>query len=121
MEYLQAMWDGPGHLRYFLQPAVAILLALRDGRADARLGKEPYVVSIFHERAALGSKLRRLVQRLTVPLCVAIGVDLVLQEIIRGHVRPLFSAYFAALFVVVPYVLVRALTNRAARHRSAHA
>ena len=115
MDYLQAMWDGPGHLRYFLQPAVAILLALRDGRQDARMGRAPYLLSIFQERSRLGAKLRGLVQQLTLPLVLAIGLDMVLQAVIRGHIRPLFSVAFAVVFVVLPYVVIRALTNRVTR------
>ncbi len=117
MEYLQAMWDGPGHLRFIIQPMVAMLLAARDGRADADAGASPYIVSIFQERAHPGTKLRELVQRLTLPLCLAFGIDLVLQAVIRGQVRPLYSVAFACVFVVLPYAVVRALTNRAVSPR----
>ncbi len=34
---------GPMTFRFILQPAMAIIAALRDGFSDARLGRRPYV------------------------------------------------------------------------------
>jgi hypothetical protein len=115
MEYIHEMWDGPGHLRFYLQPLLALLLALRDGAGDARAGRQPYLLSIIRARADRGTKLKQLLQTLSKPLAIAVVMDLIFQFIIRGTVRPLYSVIYASLFVALPYVVVRALTNRVVR------
>ncbi len=50
---LPARFTGPGRFRFILQPAVAILLGLRGGLADARAGRPPYLEDVLtHERSA---------------------------------------------------------------------
>ena len=39
---------GPMTFRFILQPAMAIIAALRDGIHDARLGRRPYVWALIH-------------------------------------------------------------------------
>src|ERR1700677_5246133 len=47
---------GPMTFRFILQPAMAIIAALRDGVHDARTGHRPYVWALIH--AARGSEGR---------------------------------------------------------------
>ena len=42
-----ARLDGPLHFRIILQPAMAIVCAIRDGLKDAGEGRRPYVYSLF--------------------------------------------------------------------------
>jgi hypothetical protein len=122
--FVQSMWNGPGHFRFYLQPLLALALGLRDGVADARAGRPPYGLFIA---AGQGPPLHRLAQvakQLAVPLVVAIAMDWVFQLIIRGRVHPLVSVVYAAVFVAFPYVLSRGVTNRTARrlvHGPTHA
>ena len=39
---------GPLAIRFYLQPLMATALAIRDGVADARLGKPPYLLDPLH-------------------------------------------------------------------------
>jgi hypothetical protein len=48
---LQAMLSGPGHMRFLIQPLVAVLLGLRDGKLDVEAGKPPFALSLW---ASLG-------------------------------------------------------------------
>jgi hypothetical protein len=42
---------GPGRFRFILQPAIATLLGIRSGLADARAGRPPYLYGVlFHRR-----------------------------------------------------------------------
>jgi hypothetical protein len=41
--HLLARLSGPGAFRFVLQPLVAVLLGIRDGRADAKAGRPPYL------------------------------------------------------------------------------
>ena len=42
--------SGAGRLRFLIQPAIAILLGVRDGRGDARAGRAPYLWSLVFEQ-----------------------------------------------------------------------
>jgi hypothetical protein len=42
-EDLWARLLGPGRLRFILQPTAAILLGVRDGKRDARIGRPPFL------------------------------------------------------------------------------
>ena len=41
MDYILELITGPGTLRFVIQPVLAILLGIRDGRNDAKAGKTP--------------------------------------------------------------------------------
>ena len=43
MDYIVALISGPGNLRFVVQPLIAILLAIRDGRNDAKAGTPAYL------------------------------------------------------------------------------
>ena len=44
--------------RFFLQPTMAILFAIRDGIKDARTGRSPYVWTILHKPEERRARLR---------------------------------------------------------------
>src|SRR5215510_16070968 len=48
---------GPGRFRFVLQPAVAILLGIRDGLLDARAGRPPYLYSLLFHQSQRGEQL----------------------------------------------------------------
>src|SRR5262252_3042621 len=49
LEDLPKRLTGPGRFRFILQPTFAIILGIRAGKADARLGRPPYLYSlVFH-------------------------------------------------------------------------
>jgi hypothetical protein len=105
-EYIDKMTSGPGTFRFLIQPLLAILLGIRDGRLDSHAGHPP----IFRAgRGELGAALRRIV----VPLCLAAGMSLLYQYLIMRQVR-LWPALLLAVFIVaLPYLLARALAQRA--------
>jgi hypothetical protein len=109
------MWGGPGHFRFYFQPLVAIFLGLREGIADARAGRKPFGLYLFERRASFTHRFVGLVKHLAVPLAVAVAVSWVFQVIITGRIHPLASLLYATVFVALPYVVSRALSNRATR------
>lgn len=119
-EFIEAMWGGPGHFRFFLQPLLAIALGLKDGLGDAKAHREPYIHFLFHGARHPGSRILDLIKRLALPLAIAVVMGVILQWVIRGSVHPAAAIVYAALFVAFPYVLTRALSNRAFRHRMKH-
>jgi len=116
-EWLEAMLGGPGRLRFVVQPLVAILLGIRDGRRDARAGKPPYVFAVLAVRELRREQLASGVEALTKPLIVAILVDMVVQYLIFRSVRLWSALLVGALLVALPYAATRALTNRIVRRR----
>jgi hypothetical protein len=114
-DFIREMWGGPGHLRFFLQPLLAIILGIRDGVADARLERPPYILALATDRALRGKRVREMLKRLTVPLVLGIGLSVVFQLIIRDAVHPAAAVGYGIIFVAMPYMLARALSNRASR------
>lgn len=45
---------GAMHFRIYVQPAMAVIFAILDGRRDALEGRVPYFWSLFHRAVAPG-------------------------------------------------------------------
>ena len=113
-EFLRQMWDGPGHFRFYLQPAMAIALAIRDGVHDAKLGRPPYLFWLVHDPGPLSDRLTAMVKHLAVPMALALSMSFIFQVIIQGRLYPLAAAVYAVALILTPYVVVRAVANRLA-------
>jgi len=117
-EGIEEMVSGPGRLRFVVQPIVAILLGIRDGRRDAADGRPAYFFSIL-----TGSQPRRdaTAEGLAVlarPLAVAILIDMVLQYFIFSSVRIWHAVVVGAVLIALPYVTARGFSNRLRKHRA---
>lgn len=105
LEYAQRMLGGPGAFRVLVQPAIALLLGILDGRADSHAGRAPALSQA--PRAG-----RSVPERIVVPLLLAMGLSLLFQFVILGKARLWAALAFAMLFVALPYVLARGLARR---------
>lgn len=112
---LHAMLQGPGRLRFIIQPLVAILLGLRDGKVDLQMGNPPFLWALITsgDRKQLGA---RAFKQIAVPLALAIAMDGIFQYVIFKAVSPLSALLVGALLIALPYSISRALTNRTLRH-----
>lgn len=113
-EYFSEMWNGPGRLRFFLQPVLAILLGIRDGVRDAKDGRPPYVWSVL-TGTDRKQQLKHGLKQIAVPWAVGFGLSLVFQYVIRRVVHVGIAALFGAVFIAIPYMAARALSNRVYR------
>jgi hypothetical protein len=86
---------GPGRMRFLLQPAMAIALGLRDGRADAKAGRG------FRVLPALANLL-----------LMAILLDVIFQWAILGAAYPFAALVVGPVLITIPYVLSRRLARR---------
>jgi hypothetical protein len=106
---------GPGRFRFLLQPTVAILLGIRDGRQDARAGRPPYLLSLVvggpDRREQMRSGFRSVVNL----LLMGILLDSVFQWLILGASYPGAALVVGPVLITAPYGVARALANRAAR------
>jgi hypothetical protein len=113
------MLAGPGTFRGFVQPAIAIALGILHGLRDYRAGRPPYLLELYQARHDRARRLREGLRDVLLPFCVAVGVSMILQQIIRSRIILAFALAYATLFVAVPYFVARALTNRIARRSRA--
>src|SRR5436190_22861710 len=74
--------DGPLHFRFFLQPAMAIFFAVRDGLRDARSGQPAYFWSLFTDAAHRGERLRNGWKSISKIFFIALILDAIYQAIV---------------------------------------
>jgi hypothetical protein len=118
-EFLIRTWDelvgrdsGPLHFRLVLQPIVAAVLAIRAGVRDARQDRPAFfwaIVRQSHRPPLLLAELWKDIGRL---FLIAIALDLVYQRIVLQTIRPGQSLFVATVLAILPYVLIRGLSNR---------
>ena len=108
--------SGPLTLRLFLQPAVAIILAVRDGLKDAREGRPPHFLRMISGPPE--ARRRRIRETRTAVLKVfvmAVVLDCVYQWLVFRWVYPVEAMFTAVILAIVPYLLLRGVINRLAR------
>jgi hypothetical protein len=107
--------SGPFAFRFFLQPTVAMLYAIRDGVKDARAGRPAYFWSLLTEG---GHRRERLHEGwAAVARVIGLGalIDLIYQIMVFRRVYPLQLVVIVLLLAFVPYLLLRGPVNRIAR------
>lgn len=113
--------SGPLHARLFLQPTIAVVLAIRAGLRDARSGNPAFLWGIT---AGSSTERRPLIQSawqdLAKMLVVAVAIDVVYTLVMLHAIRPVQTLIVVVALAVVPYTVARGLTNRVMR-RSGHA
>jgi hypothetical protein len=115
-EDLPKRLTGPGRFRFVVQPAVAILLGIRDGLLDARAGRAPYLYSLlFYQRRR--ELLRSGFNTIVNLMLMGILLDAIAQWFILGASYPGAALVIGPVLITLPYALARALANRVAQLR----
>ncbi len=109
----------PMTFRFVLQPAMAALAAWRDGVADARLDRVPYLSAVLVGAGGRGSRLWEGIVATARILILGVVMDVVYQLAFLDKFYPAEAAIIAVLLAFVPYVLLRGPIGRIARHWSA--
>jgi hypothetical protein len=112
---LPVRFTGPGRLRFILQPAMAIILGLRWGLADARAGRPPYVMGLLFDPLHRREYLRTGLTAVRNLVAIGIILDVVAQFLIFQQVHPGAALLIGPLLIGAPYAIARAVTNRATR------
>src|SRR5208337_393578 len=107
---------GPMTFRFVLQPAMAAVAASRDGVADARLGRTPYLSAILRGVEGRGGRLWEGIVSTARILILGLVMDVVYQAVFLGEFFPGEAAVIAVLMAFVPYALLRGPIGRVARH-----
>lgn len=104
--------SGPMKFRLILQPLMAIIFAIRDGRRDAREGRAPYSWALLTDPTKWGDRLRSGWKSVGKVFIVAIIIDLVYQYIVFRWFYPAEALITGSILAFVPYLLLRGPINR---------
>src|SRR4051794_735442 len=102
-ELVARLGSGPMQFRLIVQPAMALLLGIRDGLMDARLGSPPFLWGLLFRRKHLKPSLKSALRRLQVPIAVATLADALVQYLMFGYVRPAVAVMVGVLLMGLPY------------------
>jgi hypothetical protein len=112
---LLARPSGPFAFRFYLQPTMAIIAALKDGLTDARTGRTPYFWTILtnpqERRAALREGFRATLRILVLGMVM----DTAYQVVALHTFYPAEAIIISLLLAFVPYLLTRGPIARVAR------
>lgn len=109
--------DGPMAFRFYIQPVMAMLFALRDGIKDAHTGRPAYFWALFTDRPHRRELMRSGWSSVRNVFILAVVMDLIYQFIVFKELRPIEGLLVAVLLAIVPYVLIRGPVNRIIRGR----
>jgi hypothetical protein len=111
--------DGPMNFRLLIQPAVAILFAIRAGLRDARNGQAPFLWAFFSNPGERHELLRQGWKDVGTVFIVALILDSIYQVIVHSGIYTLELLITATILAIVPYAMIRGLVTRLARRISA--
>jgi hypothetical protein len=108
-------FDGPLHFRLFMQPLVAVLLAVRHGARDAREGRSAFLWSLVSDPAQRRYLLHDAWKGISRVFALAYGLDVVYQLVEWRGLKPLQALLTAVVLAMIPYALLRGPVNRVVR------
>ena len=118
-EALQRAWNqflarptGPLQFRFFLQPLLAVIIAIQAGTRDARARQSPYLLGLSSQRAERRLLIRSMSKDVGKLFVMAVVLDCVYQVIEIRWIYPLQALIVGFLLAIVPYILIRGPVNR---------
>lgn len=112
VEDLTGRLSGPLHFRFILQPVMATIFAIKDGRKDAHEGRVPYFWGLFTEPEHRMDLIRRGWKSVGKIFILALVLEVVYQVWQLGTFYPGEGLFIALVLAIVPYVLFRGPVNR---------
>jgi len=107
--------DGPMRFRFVLQPLMATIVAIRDGREDARFGRAPYLATVLGNPQERAERLRHGLNATARIIALGLVMDVIYQAIVFRTFYPDQALVVALVLAFVPYVIVRGVTRRILR------
>jgi hypothetical protein len=101
-------------MRFIMQPAMAMLFAVRAGLKDARTGRPAYFWTIVSDRAHRRDLLRDGWKDVAKIFAMALVLDTVYQIVQLRWVHPLQALIVAFTLAFLPYLLLRGPVTRIA-------
>jgi hypothetical protein len=107
--------SGPGAFRFYMQPTMAAIAALRDGLHDARAGRLPYLWTVIMVPAERSTRLREGLRQTRRIMILGVVMEAAYQFAILKAFYPLEMILVVLLLCFVPYLLLRGPFTRIAR------
>jgi hypothetical protein len=107
--------DGPLNVRFLIQPAMAITIAVRAGLKDAREGRPAYLWKVFTNPAHRRDLLRGGWKDARRLFLLSVILDAIYQIFVHQSVYVFELLFTATLLALVPYLVLRGPVNRLAR------
>jgi hypothetical protein len=121
-EVRQRAWhdliDRPGGImtfRFFLQPTMAAIAALRDGIKDAMTGRSPYFWTVLTDRTDRVGRLQEGLFSTAQIILLGLVMDAIYQIVEFKTFYPVEAVIVAVALAFVPYLLLRGPIARIAR------
>jgi hypothetical protein len=109
--------DAPMRFRFILQPLMAAIAAIHDGREDARAGRSPYFMTLLRNPQQRVGLLREGLNATARIILLGLAMDVIYQFIVLKTFYPNEALVIALLLAFVPYLIIRGLVFRVARSR----
>jgi hypothetical protein len=106
--------SGPMAMRFYLQPLMATIFAVRDGIRDAHDGRPPYLAVLLKDQKSRPELLRDGWKSIGKVFVIATVLDWIYQLIVLHGIQPLQALSVATVLALVPYVVFRGPVNRVA-------
>jgi hypothetical protein len=107
--------SGPMSFRFILQPAMAMIAAIRDGLRDARAGRAPFFWALLSSSNDRMGGLREGLVATARIILLGLGMDVIYQILVLKTFYPNEAVIIAFVLAFVPYVLTRGGITRASQ------
>jgi hypothetical protein len=107
-----ARLTGPLNFRFVVQPIMAIILGIRDGVTDAKLGNPPFIFDLLFNPQGRDRDLKSAWKSLAKPMILAVVLDAVAQYLIFKQILVIPAIIIGTFLMAVPYAFARGITNR---------
>jgi hypothetical protein len=114
-EQLVGRTSGPMKLRFILQPASAVFLAVRAGLKDAREGHPAYLWACFTDSCHRRELLQTGWRDARKVFVIAVLLDCLYQVFVLSEFHPIQALIVASALALVPYMILRGPVNRIIR------
>jgi hypothetical protein len=106
---------GPMNFRFVVQPLMALLIAIRAGRRDARSGDRPYMSAVFGSDTDSRALLKQGWRDVRTVFIIATLLDVIYQITVLNWVYPGEVLLVATCLALVPYLIFRGMVTRIVR------
>lgn len=106
---------GPLNLRFYLQPAIGLIAALRAALRDVKEGHSAFLWRAFKNPAERRVLLREGWKDVRITCLISAILDIVYQLIAHRFIYPLELIFTVTLLALLPYFLLRGPINRIVR------
>ena len=115
VENLVGRMHGPLTFRLLLQPIMATIYAVRDGKKDARMKQPPYFWALFTDPGHRRDMVREGWKSVGKVFILAIVIDAVYQYLVFRWFYPGEALVRAIILAIVPSLVIRGPVNRLLR------